>query len=268
MRLIVDIEESPTTRPTQAAANWTAIIPAAGRASRLNASTPKILYPVLQKPILHWLVALLRPLCREMIFVLSPNGVDAVRPELERSLPTGSQIVIQDEPTGMADAIRLCETRTKTPYTLVMWGDQITPRRETLAACMNLLESTSEIQATIPTIVREKPYIHFVRDANQRIVEVYQARESDRQVAEGESDCGAFFFRSEGLFRVLRETRGDPAHQGNKTKEHNFLTVIPAFHDARGALATVRLHDPDESCGINTVADAQAVEAILRKRQA
>lgn len=261
MRLIHDIQEFNTPRRPKAAERWTAIIPAAGRGSRLNSRGPKILYPVLGKPILRWLTDLLRPLCQHLVFVLSPQGVSEVQ------LPPEAVAVIQKEPTGMADAIALCEKMVTTPYTLVIWGDQITPHPASLAACMTLLESEPTIQATLPTLQREQPYIHFERDTQERIVKVFQARESDTSLAQGESDCGVFCFRTKVLFQILKRTRGDSAHQGAKTHENNFLSLLPLFQNDQGDLLSVRLHDPDEALGINTVDDAKKVGEILKRRE-
>jgi bifunctional N-acetylglucosamine-1-phosphate-uridyltransferase/glucosamine-1-phosphate-acetyltransferase GlmU-like protein len=243
-------------------------VPAAGKGTRLNAPGPKILYPVLGKPILEWLAQLLTPLCRDLVFVLSPDALPQVEPVLKSSLGGRARTVVQDRPTGMADAVALCEKAVVTPYTLVIWGDQVTTSARTLAACMTLLESSSSIQATIPTIERDNPYIHFVRDAGGRITDVFHARESDAPLARGENDCGVFLFRTEALFRVLKQTRGNPAYQGAKTKENNFLSVLPLFNDDRRLLATVRIHDAGETIGINTPDDAQAASRVLKSRTA
>ncbi|OGR90445.1 MAG: hypothetical protein A2992_01890 [Elusimicrobia bacterium RIFCSPLOWO2_01_FULL_59_12] len=267
MRLIRDIDEFTEARPPGAAGSWTAIIPAAGRGSRLNCTGPKILYPVLGKPMLEWLITLLEPLCGDLVFVLSPEAPELVGPLLQARLGSRARTVIQPQPTGMADAIAVCEGFVKTPYTLVLWGDQITPRGRSLAACMTFLESTSSLHAAIPTMIRDAPYIHFKRDDRERIVDVFQARESAQKMAQGESDCGAFCFRTEALFQVLRQARGSPLHKGARTNENNFLSLIPLFHDDQGALATVRLHDAEETLGINTAEDAQEAGRILKRRQ-
>ena len=107
----------------------------------------------------------------------------------------------------MGDAIALAEGAVKTPYTLVLWGDQITPQPATLAACMTLLESSSSIQAVIPTMERDKPYIHFqLCDAADRVIDVFQARETDQRIPRGESDCGLFCFRTRS---VISDFAGD-----------------------------------------------------------
>src|SRR5262245_25562628 len=103
MRLVHKISEFsdvPEVHPGQ----WTAIIPAAGRGSRLNSTGPKILYPILNKPILNWLVDLLKPLCENLVLVASPDGSAAIGTALKPLWPK-ADIVIQNTPTGMGDAI-------------------------------------------------------------------------------------------------------------------------------------------------------------------
>jgi bifunctional UDP-N-acetylglucosamine pyrophosphorylase/glucosamine-1-phosphate N-acetyltransferase len=264
MQLIYKIDEFPEA-PRVHPEKWTAIIPAAGRGSRLSSAGPKILHPILDKPILTWLMDLLKPLCLDILIVGSPDGAPLIRPHL-KPLRERGHLVVQAKPTGMGDAIALCEEQVKTPYTLVIWGDQITTRPRTLAACMSLQESVASAQAVIPTMERLEPYIHFRRDLKDRILEVFQAREDEVRVRRGESDCGVFCFRTDSLFRVLRKTRGSETYRGAKTGENNFLSLLPLFHNEQGWLLSVRLNDVDETVGINTPDDAERVSRILKKR--
>jgi hypothetical protein len=57
---------------------WTALIPAAGRGSRLGFDLPKILFPIAGATILEWLVHLLKPLSSRFVLVLSPEGAGLV----------------------------------------------------------------------------------------------------------------------------------------------------------------------------------------------
>ena len=53
---------------------WTAVIPAAGRGSRLGSDRPKILYPVAGRLLIEWLLDFLEPNCSRLVFVLSPEA--------------------------------------------------------------------------------------------------------------------------------------------------------------------------------------------------
>src|SRR5580693_10118559 len=80
---------------------WTAIVPAAGRGSRLGSNRPKILYPVADRLLIEWLLDFLEPNCGRLVFVLSPEGIAEVQPELERLIPGRDEIVVRETPRGM-----------------------------------------------------------------------------------------------------------------------------------------------------------------------
>src|SRR5260370_42610221 len=82
---------------------WTALVPAAGRGSRLNFDQPKVLFPIAAKTILEWLVDLLGPLCSQFVFVISPQGEQPVAAVTAQLLSGRHRIAVQPEPRGMAD---------------------------------------------------------------------------------------------------------------------------------------------------------------------
>ncbi len=265
MRRVYDIDGVPQARGPELALQWTAIVPAAGNGTRLGTRGPKILYPVLGRPILHWIIDLLEPICSRLVFVVSPEATSPLRAALSAEMRGRTRILVQDHPSGTAPAVTLCREVVRTPYTLVLWGDQITPRPRTVAACMTLLEANASANAAIPAVLRDRPYVHLVRDSSRRIIRVLQTRESEQIPERGENDCGLFLFRTSALFRVLQGSLESPP-QGKTTREHNLLAHLPDFDDGAGSLITVRVYDPIETVGINTAQDAESVARALRRR--
>jgi len=243
---------------------WTAIIPAAGRGSRLASDQPKILYPVLGRPILSWLLDALGPVCGGTVLVVSPAGRPAVEP-VAHSLGKSLDIVIQEHPTGMADAVQRARAATRTEFVLVVWGDQVTLRSETIQACAALHERRPNATLTLATVMKSGPYIDVERDAEGRIIRVRQAREGEVERTVGENDCGLFLFTAANLFHVLESAV--VGARGERTGETNLLQMLPAFERGPGSVATVRLSDAEETLGVNTPAEAAAAAAILAKRQ-
>lgn len=246
--------------------DWTAIIPAAGRGTRLGQSRPKILFPILGKPILDWLVGSLGPFAGRFVFVLAPESRPEVEPLLEKSLKDRYDIAIQKDPAGMADAVWQAKPWVRTAQSMVVWGDQVGLTRNTIAACLHLHASRPDAALTFPTVWRQHPYIHFERDAEGRLTQVYQARESAHALAEGENDCGIFFFRSRNLFDIIEAARAAAASIGEKTGEFNLLPLLPQFEQA-GSVMTLRIPGLEESLGVNTPDDARRIEDILKRRR-
>ena len=253
---------SPSVDPGQ----WTAIIPAAGRGSRLGFHRPKILYPVAGRPILDWLLDFLLPNCSELVFVLSSDGVGDVAVELQARIPGRYKIVVQEMPTGMGDAVALALPAVRTAQVAIVWGDQVALRRKWVEACLRLQQGPLAPDLTCPTVMRDRPYIHFERDAHGRIVALLQAREGDDMPRRGESDTGFFCFRTPVLVQLLDELRTAPA-TGRATGEFNLLPVIP-LAARKGTVLTPRLMSVEETVGVNSTGDAAVLEEFLRRTHA
>ncbi len=244
---------------------WTAIIPAAGRGSRLGFHRPKILYPVGGRLILDWLLDFLEPNCSALVFVLSPDGASEVVAELEQRIPGRFESVIQEVPTGMGDAVGLGLKAVRTPHAAVVWGDQVALRRESVEICLALHAGPLAPDITCPTVIRPKPYIHFERDARGRLLRVLQAREGDAMPEIGESDTGFFCFRTARLRELLEQAQSHNLSMGSRTAEFNLLPVIPwaAQCEEGRRVLTPRHMSVQETVGINSASDAAAVERFM-----
>ncbi len=240
---------------------WTAVIPAAGRGSRLAFDKPKILFPVAGETILARLAHLLSAFCSEFVFVLSPGGAPLVQPEVEALLPNRYRIAIQNTPRGMADAVASGLPAVRTPNIVIVWGDQLALKSSSLDFSMRLLQSEAQSYAVCPTVLRERPYIHFNRDEGGRVTRVLQQREGDSLPLQGESDSGVFFFRTAPLREYMATLQGEAVAIGPETGEWNFLPIFPLIDAEPGRLITARIMTEAESVGINTVADAEYLQS-------
>jgi bifunctional UDP-N-acetylglucosamine pyrophosphorylase/glucosamine-1-phosphate N-acetyltransferase len=243
---------------------WTIVIPAAGRGTRLKFDRPKLLYPIAGKPIVEWLISALSPCCNRFVFVLSPSGAPLVTPELERLLRGSFDVAIQSEPRGMGDAVFAARSKVTTKNCLVVWGDQVGLRTETIRVCMRAHALRSNALLTLPTVLRRKPYIHFERDPTGRLKTVLQAREGDTMPEVGESDCGVFLFETRALFEALESAHSSLSLVcGAATHEFNLLPILPLFDKTPGNLCSVRVYGLEQTVGVNTVDDAQAIAEDL-----
>lgn len=234
---------------------WTGLIPAAGRGTRLGYDLPKILYPILGRPMLEHLVELLGGHCGEFVVVASPEGQSAIAGALARR----GRVAVQREPVGMADAIGAGLAEVRSQSVLIVWGDQVALRPETVAAAVKRHEANGNA-ITVPTVKRANPYIHFGGGA------VLQAREGDAMPAEGESDAGLFLVETAALRALLAEPGIENFARGAKTGEFNFLPLIPRM--ARyGKVELAAIVTEMESVGINTREEAARVEDWLKGRQ-
>ncbi|HLK21124.1 MAG TPA: NTP transferase domain-containing protein [Bryobacteraceae bacterium] len=242
---------------------WTALIPAAGRGSRLSFDQPKILYPIAGRTILEWLVERMKPFCQKFVFVLSHEGLASVKQAALPLLAGRAAFAVQNEPIGMADAIRCGLPEVATRNTLIVWGDQVAVKPESLEFLMRIHQGAAQPAATCPTLWRDRPYIHFERSESGRVSRVLQAREGDRMPAQGESDSGVFLFRTDALREYLPRLLESPECIGAKTRELNFLPIFPLLGEQ---LITAPIMTEPESVGVNSPADVAYLEDQLRCR--
>lgn len=243
--------------------DWTAVVPAAGKGTRLGFAKPKILYPIGGRPILAWLEALLVPWCRSLVAVVSPKG----RPEVERAAGGRWRLCVQQRPLGMADAVWAARSAVQTPYCLVVWGDQVGLRIETVRRCLQAHAARPNARLTLPTRLRARPYTHLVRDARGRLTNVRQAREGPVEIDRGENDAGLFLFHAKTLFSVLAEARREQAGWGGRTGEFNLLSLLPRFEQGRGSVVTLRIVEEEETVGVNTEEEAKLLEDWMERAQ-
>ena len=245
---------------------WSVVIAAAGRGSRLGFDLPKILFPVAGRTILEWLLRLLLPYCETVVAVVSPDGRMVIESELERLAPGRYKIAVQETPTGMGDAVAIGAAQVTSAHTAVIWGDQVAILPASVAAVLRLHQGPLNPDLTIPLVVRPMPYIHFDREKG-RIERLLQAREGDRMPETGESDTGFFCFKTQVLRELLSKLKATPEAMGAKTAEFNLLPVVPYASRNGYEVLTPFIMEIEETVGINSAADAERIEPFLRERR-
>lgn len=246
-----------------------AVVPAAGKGSRLGHSGPKLLYPIGGEPILHHLERQLSQVAESIVLVVSPEGLEPIR-EAAESLATPTELAVQPQPVGMADAVlsaREVPTAADAELLLIVWGDQVVLRADTLRRLVVMLED-AEADLAFPTRTLANPYIHFERDREGRLCRVRQAREDDDMPAIGESDCGVFLVRREDFFARLADYVATPSERGQVTGEVNFLPFLVSERAGFERICALRGVDPKETLGVNTPEEAARAERYLSEFEA
>lgn len=229
-----------------------AVIPAAGRGSRLGLDVPKILVPVDQdRTVWDVLRDNLSPIAERIHVVLAPSAMadfsSKLQSDSERDKITVSE---QREPLGMGDAIFGAE-RYWAGYdsVLIVWGDQVNLSSLTLERAAKL--SNNEKTVVLPLVECKSPYVQY--DVEEGILKgVRQSREGDRMDPIGNSDVGLFILSVPELLDCWRLFVKDSI-VGAQTKELNFLPFLPFLSLNCGWNVRVsKVNDPTEAIGINT----------------
>lgn len=237
-----------------------AVIPAAGRGTRLGGDGPKILTPLTDdQSIWDILLAKLAPLVDHIHLVLSADGAAAFP-----VLPPNVSCSIQPTPTGMGDAI-FCGHTVWSAYDaiLIVWGDQVFVSADTLSRTIAALKHPRQ-HAVLPVTRMRLPYVEYVFDG-ESLTGVLQTREGDATTPNGFSDVGTFLLGSKGLEAAWQNYLAD-APRGTQTGEINFLPFLP-FLSAQGwRIQPLEVADAKEARGINTPDDLAFFRQLYKNR--
>jgi bifunctional N-acetylglucosamine-1-phosphate-uridyltransferase/glucosamine-1-phosphate-acetyltransferase GlmU-like protein len=235
-----------------------AIIPAAGRGTRLGADMPKILTPITgHDTIWSILHAKLAPLVDHIHLVLSPEGAG-----MFASLPAKVSTSIQPSPIGMGDAIfRGFDVWSDYDAVLVVWGDQLFVSTDTFRRTMAAL-STPEHHAVLPVTRMATPYVEYVFDG-PCLTRVLQTREGDATAPNGFSDVGTFLLGTRDL-KSAWDAYLATAPRGTATGEVNFLPFLPTLSAQGWTIAPLEVADATEARGINTKDDLAFFQSLYK----
>ena len=244
------------------------IIPAAGAGTRLGESTPKVLSPVNDRPMVDYLFDRYKAVVTRFVLVLHPSFESRVRDYIERSMPQLEvAYAVQRQPTGMLDATLLASDAAAVPTPdriWITWCDQIGVHPQTIATLVRMSTEHPSAYVILPTVTQTPPYIHLQRDARGRIAGIRQRREGDVLPPQGESDMGLFSLSPSAFFEALPEY-GRTAVPSAGTGERNFLPFLPWIVQRGHSVLTFPSTNELEAIGINTPDDRRRLEAYLRE---
>lgn len=253
----IKLENIPTEK-------FTLVIAAAGKGSRLNFQKPKILYPICNHTILEWIVKNFSPFVKNFIFVVSPEGHQSIEQKINELGIKNYTIALQTTPKGMGDAVSCSLSYITTPYTIIVWGDQVAIQPKTILSLLKIfLHSGAKAAITSKKVI--SPYIHFIRNSSNMITSILQRREGDVMPHEGESDAGLFVLKTDFLVSELDKLLVSKLSLGTLTKEENFLPLFPFIDRELGDIVTSNVIEYDEMMGINNNSDAEKVAAYFKK---
>jgi bifunctional UDP-N-acetylglucosamine pyrophosphorylase/glucosamine-1-phosphate N-acetyltransferase len=241
-----------------------AVLPAAGRGSRLGVGRPKLLVPVTgQATVWNLISRRLEGLVDHIHLVVAPGDLELFESELsEHPLATPVTVGVQPEPVGMGDAVfRGYPTWSQADVVVVVWGDQVHVSRATLEAGIELHRKARR-RIVLPLVPLADPYVEYVFDETERLMAVRQSREGDRCARGGLGDVGTFILSTQGLRDEWARYLDESTNRGTMTAEVNFLPFL-VFLAGRGwEVQRLGVADPVEAKGVNTPADLAFFRAL------
>jgi bifunctional UDP-N-acetylglucosamine pyrophosphorylase/glucosamine-1-phosphate N-acetyltransferase len=237
------------------------IILAAGQGTRMRSRLPKVVHPVLGRPlVMHVVDAVMRVGTSSVVLVVPPEH------ETLRNAVADAPVrfAIQDPPRGTGDAAAqgMAALGEADGQVLVINGDCPGIRPETLTA---MRESHAGAAATFLTVSLPDPtgYGRMLRDPEGNLLRIIEEPDcTPAQRAITEVNAGLYLFEAEALRTALADLRPDNA-QGEL-----YLTDTLEAVRRRGGVVNLYHHDDAaEVHGVNTRVELARAEELLRTRK-
>jgi bifunctional UDP-N-acetylglucosamine pyrophosphorylase/glucosamine-1-phosphate N-acetyltransferase len=240
-----------------------AVILAAGAGTRMKSNLPKVLHPLLGRPMLEWVLTAAQPIAELPPVVVVGHGKEAV----QAAMGPRARYAEQKDLLGTGHAVQQAAALLDgaTDAVVVVNGDLPLLRSETLSRLVTLYSeerTQSNPAVALLTVTRDDPQ-GFGRIARNRdgaicgIVEEVDCTPEQRAIRE--LNVGIYCFDAAWLWANL-------PHLPVSAKGEYYLTDLIAMAVAQGRSVAGVAAPPEEVDGINTRVQLAHATAVLRRR--
>ena len=238
-----------------------AIVLAAGAGTRMKSKKPKVVHEVLGKPLVRWVV----DAAHEAGISRVATVVGHERQQVEPLVEADTDVVVQPERRGTADAVAVCaEALADFDGSLVVLsGDCPLITADTIRRLVDMREQ-ADAAVVVLTMELENPYGYgrIVRDrvgAVERIVEQKDANSAEAAICECNS--GFYCFDARALFDAL-----DQVSNNNAQGEFYLTDVLEICRNAGRPVLALATDDAAECLGVNSRIQLAQVTKVMQRR--
>jgi bifunctional UDP-N-acetylglucosamine pyrophosphorylase/glucosamine-1-phosphate N-acetyltransferase len=237
------------------------VILAAGQGVRMKSDLPKVLHPLLGRPLVTYAVETARALTGTTPVLVVGYGAEAVR----ETVGDDAVFVEQAEQRGTGHAVLQAREvlQGQSDLVLVTYADMPLLTTETLRQLVKRQQENSG-PITMLTLVEENPrgFGRVIRDESDAVIEIVEeAVATPEQLAIRELNAGVYCFDADWLW-----THVDRIPLSLPKREY-YLTDLIGMAIAEGLrVEAVTAEDAAEALGINTRVHLAEAESVLRRR--
>lgn len=240
--------------------NFSAVILAAGKGTRMYSNTPKVLHTLAGKPMVKHVIDTCNGLGAQNIHLVYGHGGDQMKATLAEEQVNWA---LQAEQLGTGHAVDQASAHfADDEKVLVLYGDVPLISAETIE---NLLDAQPTGGIALLTVVLDNPtgYGRIIRKNGPVVAIVEQKDATDEQKLIKEINTGVMVATGGDLKRWLSGLSNDNA-QG----EYYLTDVIAAAHDEGRAVEAVHPNSPIEVEGVNDRSQLARLERAYQAEQA
>ena len=240
--------------------NLCVLIMAAGKGTRMKSAAPKVLQPVLDRPIIDYVIGnvLEAGVNPQNTAVLVGSGGELVEGHISKKFPS-LKVLWQHEQLGTGHAVKSALDWWKDYDSLIVLnGDVPLLKPESLK---ELISACEKNDCTVITFNAENPgaYGRIIRGENSvSIIEYKDASPEQRKINEVNAGCYAFKVKS--LLKIINSITNN-----NAQKEY-YITDSLGLMNEQGMTTGAFILPEEEMQGVNTQAELAGVSRAMRMR--
>ncbi len=238
------------------------VILAAGKGKRMRSKTPKVLHPLLGRPMVRYPVEAAKESGAERVVVVIGHQAEAVKEALKDA---GVAFALQEVPLGTAHALAQAKPLLEDfeGAVVVTSGDTPLLRPETIRALVGALEAAGGAGMALLSFEAKDPtgYGRVVRGPDGRVVRIVEekdASEEEKKIREVNAGVYAFDRR---VWELLSRVKNENA-QG----EYYLPDLVALYLEAGLPVVALKAEDERELLGANDRAQLAEVEGVLLDR--
>lgn len=240
--------------------NVHAVILAAGQGTRMRSDLPKVLHPLMGKPLIHYSIeSATRASGNKPVLVIG-HGAEAIR----KAAGESALFAEQSPQLGTGHAVQQAESllREKADLVLVILADMPLLTEDTLRRVIHAQENHhGPLTMLTISVADARGFGRVVRDAEGGVLAIVEeAQATPEQMAIRELNASVYCFAAQWLWQALPQI---PL----SAKGEYYLTDTVGLAVAEGlTVQTIQVQDATEAIGINTRVHLAEAEALLRQR--
>ena len=242
-----------------------ALILAAGKGTRMKSDLPKVVHPILGRPMVSYVIDAVKAVGCDKTILVTGYKSDVVKASLKDLNDSSIAYTDQKEQLGTGHAVQ-CYVKTtveRPKNLLVVCGDTPLISVETLNKMVEI-HNAQKPAITMMTLVMNEPgnYGRIVRSQDGSVIAIREAKDcSEKELQIKEVNLAVYLFDSDFLFDNIFKLQPN-----NKQKEYYLTDLIEMAVQQNKKIIAVIEKDESSTLGINSRQHLAQVSSILQKQ--
>ena len=239
------------------------LILAAGKGARMNSSYPKVVHPILNKPMINYVLDSVKDLNPQKTYLVVGYKKELIENAVSEST-NKVEYIYQKKQLGTGHAIKITKSAMANfrGDVLILNGDCPGILPTTLKKLIAKHKKTkSDISLITSNVLNPKGYGRIIRDDQntiQKIVEEKDATTHERRI--DEINSGIYCINSEFLWNFIGKIKSN-----NNQNEYYLPDIIENAVSKDRKVSVLKISNPEEILGINNRQELSKQETVIRQ---